>query len=40
MSYLLGAYGFAIAVLVGYVFYISRLTRSAAERLRDVQGRS
>ena len=37
MSYLLGAYGFAIAVLAGYVLYIARETRSAAKRLRDLE---
>jgi CcmD family protein len=36
MSYLLGAYGFAIVVLGGYVLYVVRQTRGAAARLREV----
>jgi heme exporter protein CcmD len=36
MSYLLGAYGFAIVVLLGYVIYIVRQTRTAAARLREL----
>jgi heme exporter protein CcmD len=36
MSYLLGAYGVAIVVLVGYVIYIARQTREAAARLREL----
>jgi heme exporter protein CcmD len=36
MSYLLGAYGFAIVVLAGYVLYVVRQTRATAARLRDL----
>ncbi|HEY8811710.1 MAG TPA: heme exporter protein CcmD [Candidatus Dormibacteraeota bacterium] len=37
MSYLLGAYGFAIVVLAGYVVYIVRQSRAAASRLRELE---
>jgi heme exporter protein CcmD len=37
MSYLLGAYGFAIVVLVGYVIYVVRQTRTTAARLRELE---
>jgi preprotein translocase subunit Sss1 len=37
MSYLLGAYGFAIVVLVGYVIYLVRQTRTPAARLRELE---
>jgi heme exporter protein CcmD len=40
MSYLLGAYGVAIVVLVGYVIYIARQTREAAARLRELDRQS
>jgi hypothetical protein len=35
MNYLLGAYGFAIVLLVGYAIYVGRLTRAAAKRLSE-----
>jgi heme exporter protein CcmD len=37
MSYLLGAYGFAIVVLAGYVVYVARQARAAAARLRELE---
>ena len=37
MSYLLGAYGFAIVVLGAYVLYVIRQTRAAAARLRELE---
>ena len=37
MSYLLGAYGFAIVALVGYAIYLARLTRAAAARLAQLE---
>ena len=37
MSYLLGAYGFAIVVLGGYVLYVARQTRAAMVRLRELE---
>lgn len=37
MTYLLGAYAFAIVVLVGYAVYLARLTRAAAARLGEVE---
>jgi heme exporter protein CcmD len=40
MSYLLGAYGVAIVVLVGYVIYIARRTREATARLRELDRES
>jgi CcmD family protein len=40
VSYLLGAYGFAIVVLAGYMFYIARQTRAAKARLREVETES
>jgi len=36
VSYLLGAYGFAVVVLAGYVAYLARRSRAAAERVRDL----
>jgi cytochrome oxidase assembly protein ShyY1 len=35
MSYLLGAYGFALVTLVGYIAYLVRQSRAAAARLRE-----
>jgi CcmD family protein len=40
MSYLLGAYGFAIVLLAGYVLYVARQARTAAERLRELEAES
>jgi CcmD family protein len=40
MSYLLGAYGFAIVALVGYVVYVARQTHSTADRLRELETES
>jgi Heme exporter protein D (CcmD) len=40
MSYLLGAYGFAIVVLVGYAIYVVRQTKAAAARLRELETES
>lgn len=40
MSYLLGAYGFAIAVLAGYAGYVARQTQDAAAKLRDLETES
>ncbi len=37
MSYLLGAYGFAIVVLAGYVTYLARQARAATARLREFE---
>ena len=37
MSYLLGAYGFAIVALVGYGVYLVRLTRTTAAKLREAE---
>ena len=37
MSYLLGAYGFAIVVLAAYVVHIALQTRAAAGRLRELE---
>lgn len=37
MSYLLGAYGFAIAVLAGYGIYIVRQTRELRARLQEFE---
>jgi CcmD family protein len=37
MSYLLGAYGFAIVLLAGYVLYVARQTQAAAARLRELE---
>ncbi len=37
MSYLLGAYGFALLVLGGYVIYVARQTRAAAARLSELE---
>ena len=37
MNYLLGAYGFAIALLVGYVVYMVSQTRAAAARPRELE---
>jgi hypothetical protein len=36
MIYLLAAYGFAIVVLAGYVVYLLRQSRLAADRLREL----
>jgi len=36
VSYLLGAYGFALAVLAGYAVYVARHSRAAAARLREL----
>jgi hypothetical protein len=36
MSYLLGAYAFAIVVLIGYAIYLARLTRAAIARLSEL----
>jgi heme exporter protein CcmD len=40
MSYLLGAYGFAIVVLAGYAIYIVRQQRTAGARLRELERES
>lgn len=40
MSYLLGAYGFALAVLAGYTIHLARRTRAAAVRLRELDRES
>jgi hypothetical protein len=37
MSYLLGAYGFALLVLGGYVVYVARQTRVVAARLSELE---
>jgi CcmD family protein len=37
MSYLLGAYAFAIVVLGGYLLYLIRQTRAAAARLGELE---
>jgi heme exporter protein CcmD len=37
MSYLLGAYGFAIVLLAGYVLSVARQARTAAARLRELE---
>ena len=36
MSYLLGAYGFALAVLAGYTIVLARRSRAAAGRVREL----
>lgn len=36
MSYLLGAYGFALAVLAGYTVFLARRSRVAADRVREL----
>ena len=38
MSYLLGAYGFAIVALAGYVVHVARASRAAGARLRELGG--
>ena len=38
MSYLLGAYAFAVAVIGGYVWYLVRQSRTLAAQLRDLEG--
>ena len=40
MSYLLGAYGFAIVALVGYGVYLVRLTQAATKRLSELDTES
>ncbi len=37
MSYLIGAYGFAIVLIAGYVIYLVRQARSVAARTEDVE---
>ncbi len=37
MSYLIGAYGFAIVLIAGYVIYLVRQARSVAARMEEVQ---
>jgi heme exporter protein CcmD len=36
VSYLLGAYGFALVVLAGYAVHVARRSRAAAARLREL----
>jgi CcmD family protein len=37
VSYLVGAYGFAILLIAGYVVYLVRQARSVAARLEEIE---
>jgi len=37
MTYLIGAYAFAIALLAGYAVYVAGQTRAAAARLLELE---
>ena len=38
MSYLVGAYAFAIVLIVGYVLHLVRQARAVATRIEEVAG--
>ena len=37
MSYLIGAYGFAIILIAGYIVYLGRQARALAARIDEIE---